>query len=116
MFRYCRVIENCQIGTFLACASPLGHTLIDRELYIPQSWIGDRDWCRDAGLGDEVEFATKPQQVIVMLDRLLAAGIGFAWFTADEAYGQVRALRRWLEECSVAYVMVTRCDDPTTMC
>jgi SRSO17 transposase len=28
-------IENCQIGTFLAYASPRGHALIDRELYLP---------------------------------------------------------------------------------
>ncbi|MEU7630608.1 transposase, partial [Nocardia sp. NPDC049220] len=27
--------ENCQIGVFLAYASPRGHALIDRELYLP---------------------------------------------------------------------------------
>ena len=30
--------ENCQVGAFLAYASPCGHALIDRELYLPQSW------------------------------------------------------------------------------
>jgi SRSO17 transposase len=35
--------ENCQIGTFLAYASQRGHALIDRELYLPESWTGDRD-------------------------------------------------------------------------
>jgi SRSO17 transposase len=30
-------IENCQIGVFLAYASPKGHALIDRELYLPKS-------------------------------------------------------------------------------
>jgi SRSO17 transposase len=30
--------ENCQVGTFLAYASVHGHALIDRELYLPQSW------------------------------------------------------------------------------
>ncbi|GAA4491223.1 hypothetical protein GCM10023191_024740 [Actinoallomurus oryzae] len=30
--------ENCQIGTFLAYASACGHALIDRELYLPESW------------------------------------------------------------------------------
>jgi SRSO17 transposase len=104
-------IENCQIGVFLAYASQHGHALIDRELYIPESWTGDRDRCRDAGIGDEVEFATKPQQVIAMLERVLAAGVPFAWFTADEAYGQVRDLRRWLEEHDVHYVMATRRDE-----
>jgi len=44
--------ENCQIGVFLAYASRHGHALIDRELYIPESWTADRDRCRDAGIGD----------------------------------------------------------------
>ena len=28
-------IENCQMGVFLAYASRYGHTLLDRELYLP---------------------------------------------------------------------------------
>src|SRR5436309_645845 len=80
--------ENCQIGTFLAYASARGHALIDRALYLPESWAADRDRCRAAGIPDEVEFATKPRQAMVMLARALDAGVPFAWFTADEGYGQ----------------------------
>src|SRR5919202_6128132 len=29
-------IENCQIGVFLAYASPRGRTFLDRELYLPE--------------------------------------------------------------------------------
>src|SRR5215475_12565087 len=86
-------VENCQIGTFLAYASDRGHALIDRELYLPESWTGDRDRCRAAGIPDEVEFATKPRLVMAMLERAVAAGAPFRWFTADEAYGQVKYLR-----------------------
>jgi SRSO17 transposase len=103
--------ENCQIGTFLAYASAGGHALIDRELYLPQSWTADRDRCRAAGVPDEVEFATKPRQAIAMLDRALAAEVPFAWVTADEAYGQVKYLRVWLEERDVSYVLATRRND-----
>src|SRR5829696_7105994 len=45
-------IENCQIGTFLAYRSARGHALIDRELYLPQSWTTDRHRCRAAGIPD----------------------------------------------------------------
>jgi hypothetical protein len=38
-------IENCQVGVFLAYASRHGHALIDRELYLPGSWLGDRVRC-----------------------------------------------------------------------
>ncbi|WP_405181693.1 transposase [Nocardia sp. NBC_01377] len=75
-------------------------------------WTSDRDRCADAGIPGDVEFATKPQQVIAMLGRVLAAEVPFTWFTADEAYGQNRELRRWLEDHDVNYVMATRRDDP----
>ncbi|MGA4792486.1 IS701 family transposase [Nocardia sp. AB354] len=103
--------ENSQIGTFLAYASKHGHALADRELYVPQSWIEDRDRCRAAGIPDEVEFATKPRQAIAMISRALEAEVPFRWFTADEAYGQVKYLRVWLEEHDVPFVMATRRND-----
>ena len=86
--------ENCQIGVFLAYASRHGHALIDRELYLPQSWMGDRDRCRAAGIPDDIEFAPKAQLAQAMLDRAIEAGVPFAWFTADEVYGQAKYLRR----------------------
>jgi SRSO17 transposase len=103
--------ENCQIGTFLCYASSKGRALIDRELYVPVSWTNDRVRCRAAAIPDEVEFATKPQQARMMLERAIAAGVPFTWFTADEFYGQNSGLRIWLEEQDVSYVMATRCDD-----
>jgi SRSO17 transposase len=104
-------IENCQIGVFLAYASQGGHALIDRELYLPESWTSDRERCRAAGIPDEVEFATKPVLAQAMLARAIEAGVPFSWVTADEAYGQVKYLRVWLEQRDVSYVLATRCND-----
>jgi SRSO17 transposase len=103
--------ENCQIGTFLCYASTKGRALVDRELYVPVSWTDDRPRCRAAAIPDDVEFVTKPQQARMMLERAIAAGVPFAWFTADELYGQNPGLRTWLEGQDIAYVMATRCDD-----
>src|SRR6266480_2181335 len=100
--------ENCQVGVFLAYASVHGHALIDRELYLPQSWTGNRDRCRAAGIPDEVEFTTKPRQAQAMIARALEAGVPFAWFTADEAYGQAKYLRVWLEDQDVFHVLAIR--------
>jgi SRSO17 transposase len=52
-----------------------GHALVDRELYLPQSWTGDRDRCRAAGVPDQVTFATKPTPATRMLTRALDAGV-----------------------------------------
>jgi SRSO17 transposase len=103
--------ENCQIGVFLAYASSRGHALIDRELYLPQSWAEDRQRCRAAGIPGEVEFTTKPRQAQAMIARALAAGVPFGWFTADEVYGQAKYLRTWLEDQDVFHVVATRCND-----
>jgi SRSO17 transposase len=104
-------IENCQIGTFLAYASARGHALIDRELYLPEPWIADRERCRLAGIPDEVEFETKPRHAMGMPARAFEAGVPFAWVTADEAYGQVKYLRVWLEDHDAAYVLSTKVND-----
>jgi SRSO17 transposase len=63
--------ENCQLGVFLTYTSPRGRALIDRELYLPRAWTADRDRCAEAGIGEEVEFATKPELARRMLERLL---------------------------------------------
>ena len=64
-------IENSQVGVFLAYAVPgrRFRALIDRELYLPESWTGDRPRCRDAGIGDDVAFATKPELARKMIER-----------------------------------------------
>jgi SRSO17 transposase len=82
--------ENCQAGVFLAYASRYGHALIDRELYLPQSWTDDPERCRAAGIPEEVGFATKPRQAQEMISRAVAAGVPFAWFTADETSDAVK--------------------------
>jgi SRSO17 transposase len=104
-------ITNCQIGVFLAYAVPGGgRALIDRELYVPRSWAGDPERCAAAGIPAGTGFATKPQLARAMIERAAAAGIPFAWFTADEAYGDNGPLREWLEESGIAYVVAVACD------
>jgi SRSO17 transposase len=98
-------IENCQIGVFLAYATPAGRTLLDRELYLPASWTEDRDRCTEAGVPDDVRFATKPELAQAMLTRAVDAGVPASWVTGDEAYGQVSALRRALVERDLSYVL-----------
>jgi SRSO17 transposase len=104
-------IENCQIGVFLAYRSARGHALIDRQLYLPAAWTEDRDRCQAAGIPDEVGFATKTEMARQMLARVFAAGVPAAWVTMDEAYGQSKSLRVWLEAHDQPHVVATRCND-----
>ena len=72
-------VDNCQIGVFLAYASAKGRTLLDRELYLPQVWAGDRERRREAGVPEDVAFRTKPQLALRMLERAQESGVPFAW-------------------------------------
>src|SRR5499426_2630417 len=65
-------VDNCQIGVFLGSAGPLGHALLDRELYLPKEWTDDRERGRQAGIPAERRLATKPQLAQQMLARTLA--------------------------------------------
>ncbi len=90
-------IENCQVGVFLSYASARGHTLLDRELYLPKSWTDDQKRCREAHVPKEVTFATKPELAQRMLERTLDAGLPVAWVTGDTVYGSAQPLRTALE-------------------
>ncbi|MDK3258390.1 IS701 family transposase [Blastococcus capsensis] len=98
-------IENSQIGVFLVYAAAAGRTFIDRELYLPKAWTDDRARCAEAGIGPEVEFATKPELALRMLIRALDAEVPAGWVAGDEVYGQNGALRLALEERRMAYVL-----------
>jgi len=104
-------IENCQIGVFLAYASVNGHTLIDRELYVPKEWTDDRNRCQSAGIPDEREFATKPALARLMLQRAREAGLHLAYVSGDSVYGDDPQLRIWLEERKQAYVLARSCNE-----
>jgi SRSO17 transposase len=98
-------IENCQIGVFLGYASRHGHALIDRALYLPESWADDPARRQGAGVPEDVAFATKPKLGRKMLARVFAAGVPCAFVVGDSVYGADHALRRFIEKSGRGYVM-----------
>jgi SRSO17 transposase len=105
-------VENCQLGVFLTYASAKGRAFIARELYLPRSWSNDPAQCRAARVPAQVGFRTKPQLARVMLERALDAGVPAAWVTADEVYGGDPALRRFLEDRGISYVLAIKGTEP----
>jgi SRSO17 transposase len=98
-------IENCQIGVFLAYASVHGRAFLDRDLYLPQTWIEDTERRHKAGVPEAVTFHTKPGLARRMLARAFAAGVSAAWVTGDAVYGNDGTFRRWLEGEARSYVL-----------
>ena len=88
--------------------------MIDRALYLPESWADDPARRGAAGVPEDVAFATcpegTPQSVEPklgreMLARVFAASLPCAWVTADSVYGADYALRRFIEKSGRGYVV-----------
>jgi SRSO17 transposase len=84
-------IENCQVAVFLSYASAHGRALIERRIYLTQSWIGDSDRCQ-----------VGPALALQMITAALHAGITVGLVTGDECYGRDPRLRTQLQERGVA--------------
>jgi SRSO17 transposase len=103
-------VENAQVAVYLAYAGTRGHAMIDRELYLPQSWTTNPDRLDQAGVPAEIEFLTKPALATGMVLRALNAGIAARWVTGDEVYGADPTLRAELETRRIGYVLGIGCD------
>jgi SRSO17 transposase len=104
-------IENCQIGVFLTYTSQAGHSLLDRELYLPKSWTNDPKRCQQADVPAEVGFATKPVLAARMLWRTLDGGVKASFVLGDSVYGSHRPLREGLEARWQAYALAVACKE-----
>ncbi len=106
-------ITNCQIGVFAAYASSKGHALIDRQLYLPKDWTGNRDRRAKAHVPDDISFATKPAIAAAMVQRAIAAAVPFAWGAADTVYG-VGEVEMALRRAGKGYVLGVTGSHPFT--
>jgi SRSO17 transposase len=82
--------DNCQAGVFLGYASRKGATLLDRCLYLPESWFDKEHktlW-RDCRIPDETPFQTKHELAAQLVEKVMADGrLKARWVVCDEGYG-----------------------------
>ena len=97
--------ENCVVSVHLGYATPDFHTLLDGELYLPETtWHADRDRCRAAGIPDDVVYRAKWQIGLEQIRRARANGIRLAWMTFDEGYGGKPPFLHGLDELGQNYI------------
>lgn len=101
-------IENSQIGVFLSYASRFGQALIDRRLYLPESWARDGERRARAHVPEDIAFAKKAEIARDLIAAALDAGAPCAFVLADAVYGSDSRLRSLLEERGQAYVLAVR--------
>ena len=100
-------VANCQAGMFLAYVSPLGRALVDKRLYLPESWTSDPERCDAAGLPEERRgYRSKTELALEMLEWALALGhLEAGWVAADDAFGMSPSFREELAALGIRYVL-----------
>jgi SRSO17 transposase len=89
--------DNCIVTVHLGYAADDFHTLLDGELFLPESWSGDRPRCRAAGIPDAMVYRPETEIALELYDRAVAHGVHFEWLTFDEWYGSKPAFLRSLD-------------------
>ena len=96
--------ENCVVTVHLGVARGRYQTLVDADLFLPESWACDRARCRAAGIPDHVGYRPKWQIALRQVLRARAVGIDLDWLTFDEGYGDKPGFLRGLDTQGVPYV------------
>ena len=100
-------VANCQAGMFLAYVSPLGRALVDKRLYLPESWTSDEAGCGAAGVPAERRgYRSKMELALELLTRALELGhLGAQWVAGDDAFGMSPSFRDGLAALGMHYVL-----------
>lgn len=105
-------VENCQVGVYASMVNDHRAGLVDERLFIPENWINDKLRCRLAGIPKEhVNFKTKPQLALEMIDQMIHEGIAFDWVGGDGLYGHNREFRCGLDERELFFVLDVHKDE-----
>jgi SRSO17 transposase len=97
-------VENGIVTVHLGVSRGSYKTLVDADLFLPQSWSEDRQRCRQAGIPDDLVYRPKWQIALEQLDRSSSNGIHPNWLTFDEGYGHCPGFVAGLDERQQSFV------------
>jgi len=96
-------VTNCQVGVSLTVATRTEQVPIDFALYLPEAWTEDHTRRDEARIPADVQFATKPELSLQLMQRALNDGIPPGLVLADQAYGTSREWRKRVREMGLHY-------------
>lgn len=111
--QYCGVLgkqDNCQVAVSVSVANEAVSLPVAYQLYVPESWAGDRRRRRAAGVPETVAFQAKWQIALAQIQRLQTEGVPPAPVVADAGYGDTTAFRDALTATGLPYVVGVKAD------
>jgi SRSO17 transposase len=97
-------VENCQVGIYLAYASPQEHALVDVRLFLPEQWARDKRRRRECGVPKGIKFQTRHDLALEMLDEQ-GALLPHRWIAGDDEMGRCTRFRQELRARGEQYLL-----------
>jgi len=98
-------IGNCQIGVSLHAVGAKGTLPLGWALYLPEEWCADAERRATAKIPPELEFKTKPELGVELVELAADWEIPSAPVLGDQAYGDDGKLRERLDRGGSEYVL-----------
>jgi len=96
---------NCQIGVSVHAVGRKGTVPLGWALYLPEDWCADPERRRKAKIPVEVEFKTKPELGVELVEQAAGWDVAKAPVLGDHAYGENTWLRDRLDQAGCEYVL-----------
>jgi SRSO17 transposase len=101
---------NCQVTVNCHYAERTLAWPVATRLYLPKEWAVDPARRKKAKVPEDIEFRTKPEIALALLDHAKELGIRHTAVTADGDYGDNPNFLAGLELRKERYVVAVRCD------
>ena len=96
---------NCQVAVSLHQTGGEESALLGWRLYLPESWTQDAERRTAAGIPEAVQFQTKWQLALELLDEARRWGLRCGVVLADAGYGETTEFRQALETRQLRYAV-----------
>lgn len=103
-------VANCQVVVTCHYADPAASWPVNARLYLPVEWTNAPQRMREAGVPEDIQFMTKPEIALALLDEANRIGIPHKAVVADASYGGNDAYLSGLEARKEHYVNAAPCD------
>jgi len=100
--------DNCQVAVSLSLATAEGSVPLGYRLYLPKEWADDPARREQAGVPEEIKFATKGELAWLQIEAALDAAIPRGPVLMDAGYGDEADLRDRLTKHGLSYAVGVR--------
>jgi SRSO17 transposase len=102
-------VDNCQVGVFLGYVTAAGYAPLDRQLYLPEEWAGDRRRRRETHVPAEIRFRESWRIALDLIDRS-RPNLLVGWVAGDDEFGRASGFRAALRFRHLRYVLDVPCN------